>query len=160
MNSQQSPVLRLLIGGFAIGALGHIQGPVAMASELLAGGPGVTRAPADSVRPSVHEAETVDHGQSDRDKGPVAATPAPEEAQSTLEPASIDLGSEQSINHLRKLVAAMEPDQAASILEAIPVEDAARVVTGLPVSTAVAMLSSMSAEGSAELTAELARTPG
>lgn len=160
MNSQQSPVLRLLIGGFAIGALGHVQGPVAMASELLAGGPSVARAPAEVARSSVLEAETPGQDQSDRDDGPRAPTPSSPSVEAPIEPVPIDLGSEQSINHLRKLVTAMEPERAASILEAIPVEDAARVVTGLPVSTAVAMLSSMSAEGSAELTAELAKIPG
>lgn len=161
MSKQQSPVLRLLIGGFAMGALGHAQGPVAMAADLLAGGPGATTEP---TQPSVQQmaalapeiagpqemADSPAVGNA-RDETALVATPAGA--------ASIDLGSEQSIDHLRMLVTAMEPQQAAAILEAIPLEDAARVLTGLPVSSAVAMLTVMSAEGSAELTEELAKAP-
>ncbi|MEO1656117.1 MAG: hypothetical protein AAFR65_00220 [Pseudomonadota bacterium] len=158
MSSHQPPVLRLLIGGFIIGAIGHVQGPVAMAAELLAGGPGVSRE-ASLVR-SDREGMASANPQTDQMLGAAeeaADDPAPTPPVATE--AGIELGSDQSIDHLRKLVAAMEPQQAAAILEAIPVADAARIVTGLPVTTAVSMLSAMSAEGSAELTEELAKAP-
>ena len=156
MNSQTSPVLRLLIGGFAVGALGHLQGPVAMARELLAGGPSLGEPGIQSLVSAEHEAPTVAEIAAEK-----APQPAEEEKIGEVADvsASINLGSEQSIDHLRRLVSAMEPQQAALILEAIPVEDAARVVTGLPVSTAVAMMSEMTNDGAAQLTEELAKSP-
>ncbi|MEO1043649.1 MAG: hypothetical protein AAFX52_15320 [Pseudomonadota bacterium] len=161
MNSAQSPVLRLLIGGFAIAALGHMQGPVAMATELLAGGPGpIGEQPASSHRTAALSHPADNHLSRDEEVTvPDAVSDGARRPHSPPASESFVLGSDQSIGHLRELVAAMQPDKAAAILEAIPVADAARVLVGLPVSSAVAMLTAMSPEGSALLTEELAKTP-
>ncbi|MEM7740069.1 MAG: hypothetical protein AAF225_04650 [Pseudomonadota bacterium] len=132
-----------------------------MATELLTGGldtagdQGVGPGPITEIKTTL---QNQPHGD-DQLVSPAKPQASALSGRSARPPAAFDIGSDQSIGHLRELVAAMQPDKAAAILEAIPVADAAKVLVGLPVPIAVAMLTAMTPEGSAQLTEELAKAP-